>query len=511
MLPVANLHLKDLYDTTVEFFALRSPVAFAFRGQSPQDPRSRSLTPVPDPIARLTRECSSLRERLDAAERRQNTTCTCHPPQSDSPQNSSFPTMRRQLDIAKNELSQSRAEVARLEERCHALEKMVRDTQDLLRARDAEIEKLRREREHERGLVHRWRSEANLRHTLDSHSPPSSTSLPRSEHLMPSIYAAHRRDNSSSSVLSLASSEEERAHARALELFLTRTDTWSGAQIIQAVQDINSEILQFAASATEVCVFDRSAVSPRMAQAVQDTTSRLGPRLVHVLSTRDHGQDPLLVQLALQACVSACVARAMATFCLGWPSKADTVILQVYAYMYAIEPQPTSSRWRSLTHRHIHKLYPTLEEYGISELMETMLRWSADVFTVAGCTYSDAAATTALARDGMRARFGEQLRRIARSVSKLAQVTREEIMSANFDLVSVSHLETYDTKSMFDTFGEYAASRGAVLGTTELGLRCTTRRSASELGRDEGASDRRILLQPRVVLESVLDVIDPKP
>lgn len=63
MLPVANLH--KLYDTTVEFFSLRTPST-----QSPTTPEQhlRVLTPVTDPVARLTRECASLRDQLNKRE-----------------------------------------------------------------------------------------------------------------------------------------------------------------------------------------------------------------------------------------------------------------------------------------------------------------------------------------------------------------------------------------------------------------------------------------------------------
>lgn len=81
-------------------------------------------------------------------------------------------------------------------------------------------------------------------------------------------------------------------------------------------------------------------------------------------------------------------------------------------------------------------------------------------------------------------------------------------MSTNFDLVSAGHGDSFDDKRMLDVFGDYGTSRGAILATTELGLRCTTRKPNRESGKEEdGLLETRLLLQPRVVLDSVLEFV----
>jgi len=161
--------------------------------------------------------------------------------------------------------------------------------------------------------------------------------------------------------LSLVSSqeaiaEEERARQRSVETFLTRADSWSGAQVIQAVRDLNSGILQFAASAVEMCVFasppsttggganalggtngagaGNGINNAQWRQAFQDTSARIGGPMTKILATRDHSQDPLLVQLALQGCLCLCIARALSSFCIGFPSKSDAVLAQIYNHMH---------------------------------------------------------------------------------------------------------------------------------------------------------------------------------
>jgi hypothetical protein len=89
-------------------------------------------------------------------------------------------------------------------------------------------------------------------------------------------------------------------------------------------------------------------------------------------------------------------------------------------------------------------------------------------------------------------------------------VTREDIMSTSFDVIAANQNEAYDPNGMSDAFGEYVASRGAILATTELGLKCTTRLRESEPTEADVRLEQRMLLLPKVVLESVLDVLDPR-
>jgi hypothetical protein len=170
------------------------------------------------------------------------------------------------------------------------------------------------------------------------------------------------------------------------------------------------------------------------------------------------------------------------------------------------EPQPTSSRWRALTHKFIHSLEPELQELAVNDLVDAMFRYSLDVFTVAGGVHAENGTSL---KDSLRLRFSTQVQRIARAVCKLAQVTREEIMSTDFQALAIEHGSVFDGKRMADVFGDYGPSRGTVLCTSELGLSATTRRSSGDVDSAEGIIERRLLLQPKVVLESVVDVLYP--
>ncbi|PPR01266.1 hypothetical protein CVT24_006030 [Panaeolus cyanescens] len=535
-------------------------------------------------------------------------------------------SMRRELDITKHDLARANADTLRLEERCKMLERSLKDTRDLLRAKEAEIERLRRDRDRDRAVVQqaaaeralsmRRASDAQLQYTpqqsrTNSPSPTphkgprlassldtrmtsadlarqingqrrldddprssshsrSSTSSSSASHSSsttsrssvsttrtpsPSVRTNGSRRPSpgpgggystlmppppppSSSLQGLNSIDEDRARLRSNETYMTRNDAWSGAQVLQAVHDINAEILQFAASATELCTFSSfSSSSPHSQPALNDTVSRLGTAMTQILATRDHSSDPLLVQLALQGAVNLCLSRALASFIPGFPSKSDALLTNIYSEMRRCEPQPTSARWAALTSGYVHRLYPTLMEYAVGELAETMVRWCADVFLVARCvslgssvgnspssspkvpsvlsSHHSSTNTHQTILQSLRSSHLPALQHIARSALALSKLTREEIMSTTFQVVVVDPLVMSSASSpttnghaggksggggvwkegeMTDAFAEYypetpthgASSqskaqnmdRGRVVATIELGLRCVTRVAA---------------------------------
>lgn len=456
LLPInVQVMIQGLYNTTVEFFALRdqTPPPGGQPSGSAHSPL-RTLTPVPDPDGRLTRECTGLLlEQQDAADHR--------------PRGSDASHMRRGLENITNQLARSQAEVAKLEERCRMLERALRGTRELLEAREAELERTKR---------------AGSATSLEKASEEDEGRQSRSQGSNALARIGSGATASTSMIL-----EEHRAQLRSNETYMTRTDGWSGAQVMQAVKDLNSEIIQLASLATELCTFDSNGPSERQ---MEDTSARLGPNLAALLAARErNAQDPTLVGLALQAAMATCIARAMSTFALGLPSKSEVVLSQVYSHIFVAEPQPTSSRWRALTHKHVHTLYPGLADYSSEELRETICRWTSDILVAACATQASSS------RSWVRETFGEQVCRIVKAVAGIAQICKEEIMSTNFDVIMVEPGQLFDQRTMTDSFG--VGSLGVVLATTELGLRRMTRRGG------ERVVEQQLLVRPKVILDSV--------
>lgn len=85
------------------------------------------------------------------------------------------------------------------------------------------------------------------------------------------------------------------------QVYLTKTDTLSGAEVIALVDALNVEILQTSAFISDSFDFARQ---PAYADEIKEASGRIselmGSTLTHLLSTVLHSDDPLLVQIALQ-------------------------------------------------------------------------------------------------------------------------------------------------------------------------------------------------------------------
>jgi len=271
-------------------------------------------------------------------------------------------------ELRAREAAAHAAELSNLLDRCKLLE-------STLKARDREIHDLRKERElllEERKRMQRRMAQqeaaqaAAVANALASVARPAPTPPPKPSKARSSTASRSRlEDSGSSSTESFSTSFSRRtyrtsstsmasihggptlqdeyiAHLKSFDVFMTKTDSWSGAQVVQAVKDLNSEVLQFSASLAELhYAIDtnnggaRPAMNPNaLSQAKQNTATRLGVPFMHLLSTRDHSQDSsMLVQFALQATLCSIIDRILASFCVGFPAKYDALLSQVYLRM----------------------------------------------------------------------------------------------------------------------------------------------------------------------------------
>ncbi|THH14265.1 hypothetical protein EW146_g6049, partial [Bondarzewia mesenterica] len=165
--------------------------------------------------------------------------------------------------------------------------------------------------------------------------------------------------NLTSSMRTLESNNEELA---TLKSFLNKTDDYTGSQILQAVQDLNTEIVQLAASVSEEFPLSRRNGDLSKESDCEIVRNSIGEGMLELLKDGDHEEDPTVVQLAVQAWEVWCCKQIVHSFCFGVSPEVDRFLSEVFRDMQVAEPQATTSRWRSLTHMHTRNVLSSLPD-----------------------------------------------------------------------------------------------------------------------------------------------------
>jgi hypothetical protein len=348
-----------------------------------------------------------------------------------------------------------------------------------------------------------------------------------------------------SSVRTLESNGEE---LRTLKSFLTKTDNFSGQQIIQSVHDLNTEILQLAAAVSDEFPLTRCAPSLWKESHCELVREAIGDGMLALLRDGDHENDPTVVQLAIQAWEVWCCQQVLDAFCAGIPSEVDRFLNDIFREMQSSEPQATTSRWRTLTHMyargalsaysapapaypgsfpssslispislppyptpgstanntpdHRHFALPmprsrTPSNASASSLDDPSSRTGGHIsgivaiLSLAGCT--DERGTH---REPLRARFGEAVSHITERTEALARILREGVSSAWFEIAVESPSVTPIARSKGrprDVWPSCRAFDSAVMenmyagyGNEKCGVLCTVAFGLSVVKRRKG-------------------------
>lgn len=130
---------------------------------------------------------------------------------------------------------------------------------------------------------------------------------------------------------------ERTEEVSSLRSFLSKTDDWSGAQLLQALRDLNAEIVQLAASIADeyAAVLDRRVDLTRPSDR-EFIEHALGTQMADLLARRDHAADPTLLQFAVQAWEVVCVNQILDAFCFGLPQEVDDMLVAVFERMHQL-------------------------------------------------------------------------------------------------------------------------------------------------------------------------------
>jgi hypothetical protein len=127
-------------------------------------------------------------------------------------------------------------------------------------------------------------------------------------------------------MLGVHSLERGDAHA-----FATKPDLVSDTQVAKMLKELNTEIFEASAYMADSFTFAvKPAKTDEMREACTRVTRMLGSTMVLGLTSVQHDEDPLIVQIACQACMIEWSRRTIDSWCFDG-SKAEEVLPDLYS------------------------------------------------------------------------------------------------------------------------------------------------------------------------------------
>ncbi|KAJ7600917.1 hypothetical protein C8J56DRAFT_880505 [Mycena floridula] len=269
----------------------------------------------------------------------------------------------------------------------------------------------------------------------------------------------------------------------AVQLFLPKPDELSGNDVMKLVEALNLEILHTAATMAETFHFEEKSRdqddSQEMQEACEHIAEILGQRMTVLLRDSQHHDDPILIQMTLQAAMCA-YADWYITSWFFHDRESERLLNDLYERLRESgddpEEQGISSRWRVLTRTYVQHLFdepPDMTEYFLDAFVNILI--TAGVKDTEGHL-----------RETVLENFGDHITRITASSIHLNRVVGVSVTTCELLTLYVNKKAPdalFDKSSMDDAFG-----------------RDETKKVAGK----EGEWDKFILLKPKVVLESRL-------
>ncbi|KAG5644299.1 hypothetical protein DXG03_008717 [Asterophora parasitica] len=299
----------------------------------------------------------------------------------------------------------------------------------------------------------------------------------------------------------LALLEARTMELRGAEAFLTKADALSGADVISMLNTLNSEIYQTAAIVAESFDFrsdggrdegETSSEDVATMEEVHVSTSEIvGSRMLEMLRSSKHHEDPTLVQIAFQAGMTAYSNWIFTSWDLEDP-EGDTGLSRIYGKIRYSEEQAVSGRWRALTRAHI----PRMADHDLA-------MYFMDAFVNILLTAKVAQDRSDL-QEAIESRFAERVNVIVKGAQRLRKAIGEEVTSSDFEVLWIPHDNLFNPSAMDDAFtSDLEKGRNVqepILCTTELGLA----RVVKVPGKG-GEWDTTVLLRPKIALKSGID------
>ncbi|SJL14057.1 uncharacterized protein ARMOST_17510 [Armillaria ostoyae] len=245
------------------------------------------------------------------------------------------------------------------------------------------------------------------------------------------------------------------------EMFLTKADQFSGAEVKAMLQGLNTEILQLAADIIDVLQIEDSAMEVDGDQWLTGQHLIHG-RMVQLLQTRD---DSDIHATVVQAALQGVLTRLCRQLISEWSQRSSTDddlhdiyrdIRKKYTNNHAV-----AGRWRSMTRESSkYSVVSETEENFYSRVTEAVL----NVLRVAGWSPADAKGT-------LMQTFGKRVSAIVKAAMKLDRAMGEGITSQDLVVYTAHFDDHFDSNTMVDAYGNQKADGDVVACTCELGLK----------------------------------------
>ncbi|OAX35717.1 hypothetical protein K503DRAFT_696473 [Rhizopogon vinicolor AM-OR11-026] len=222
-----------------------------------------------------------------------------------------------------------------------------------------------------------------------------------------------------------------------------------------------------------------------------------GPSLAHYLATKKHKDDPLLIQITFQSCFVQFLDFVIRSWALPRQDISD-IFASTYEQIRLGEAQAVSGRWRALTVAYA----PSHEESQlIAQVTSHLAERFANIMLAARCS-----ASPDVLRASAEKKLSDRIVLLFKLATQLKKIIMEEITSTDLRTVTISGGVVYSAEVMEDAYvdGDPAPGGVRVLCTTDLGLNRTTRLATS----GETQWDNKLLLKPKVALETVVNSMD---
>ncbi|KAJ6549641.1 hypothetical protein B0H10DRAFT_1968991 [Mycena sp. CBHHK59/15] len=280
-------------------------------------------------------------------------------------------------------------------------------------------------------------------------------------------------------------------------MYQTPIYAWvSGAEVRRAMEDLDAEIFQTAASLSETSFFRSQSTKAVASESVNSDLSKrvarfLGKRLVDLLLLGDGGSSggsAMLVQIALQAAMCDWSFKTIGSwvFDRGDLNGINMFMDGLYADLRQSEDPAATARWRAMTRSQLSK------RTASSAVRETLVGQIIDVLILASGRNDKTANWTVL-----ETKFGERITALTKLALTTSRHIGVDVVSEDLESACISPNAKFDPRIMENTYLEDRSGWESETVVCTLGLGIWKKSSQGGPG--------EMLKKPQVILHTTLD------